>query len=88
MNSRRYDWLGDSAYMVHVMSRHEAFATYETLEKKPIKGVGGMRTYTVGRGTIYLHSECDGAVHIPPTPLIGFLSSVSYVAKASRLLVT
>jgi len=60
---RFYDWLADSGSTVHITSRRDAFDTYEDITRLPISGVGGIKTHAIGKGTIYLHSECDGNTH-------------------------
>ena len=59
-----YDWLADSGTTSHIMHRCDAFSTYEKLPKLAIAGVGDIRTHTIGKGTIYLRSECNGLAHI------------------------
>jgi len=29
----------------------------------PIKGISGVKTFAVGKGTVFLNSECDGKIH-------------------------
>jgi len=29
----------------------------------PIKGVGGVKTFAVGKGTVFLNSKCDEKIH-------------------------
>jgi len=58
-----YDWLADSGTTSHITHRRDAFATYEPIEQTPIKGVGGVKTYAVGKGTVFLNSECDRKNH-------------------------
>jgi len=60
---RLYDWLADSGLTVHITSRCNAFNTYEDITRLPISGVRGIKTHTIRKGTIYLHSECDGNMH-------------------------
>ena len=59
-----YDWLADSGTTSHITYRRDAFATYEPIENMPIKGVGGVKTFAVGKGTVFLNSECDGKIHM------------------------
>jgi hypothetical protein len=58
-----YEWLANLAATIHVTNRCDAFATYEELPNTTVSGVGGTRVCIVGKGTIYLHSLCDGKVH-------------------------
>jgi len=59
-----YDWLADTAATSHITHQRDAFITYETIPEVPISGVGGLRTYTIGRGRVNLRSECDGKTYI------------------------
>jgi len=58
-----YDWLADSRMTSHIMHRCEAFATYEPIERTPIKGVSSVKAYAIGMGTVFLNSKCDRKVH-------------------------
>jgi len=49
-----YDWLADSGTTSHITYRRDAFATYEPIKNMPIKGVGGVKTFAVGKGTVFL----------------------------------
>jgi len=59
-----YDWLADTGTTSHITHRREAFTTYEPIPKVPISGVGGIETFTVGRGTVFLLSKCDGYMNV------------------------
>src|SRR5712691_4155566 len=59
-----YDWLGDTGTTSHITHRRDAFVTYEPLPKLAVSGVGGMQSFAIARGTVYLQSECDGVIHI------------------------
>ena len=61
---RLYDWLADSGTTSHITHCRDAFSTYKKLPKLAIAGVGDIKTHAVGKGTIYLCSECDGLAHI------------------------
>ena len=63
-NDDLYEWLTDTGTTAHITYRRDTFSTYETLPKIPISGVGELSTFTIGRGTIYLHSECEGKPYI------------------------
>ena len=58
-----YNWLADSGTMSYIMHRQDAFATYKTLPKLTVSGVGGVTASTVGKGMVFLHSECDSIIH-------------------------
>jgi len=58
------DWLADSGTMSHIMHRQDTFATYETLPKLTVLGIGGVTASAVGKGMVFLHSKCDGIVHM------------------------
>ena len=58
-----YDWLADSGTTSHITHRRDTFVTYESIPKTQISGVGGITTFAIGRGSILLHSECDGNIH-------------------------
>jgi len=58
-----YDWLADLGMTSHITHQWEAFATYEPIERTPIKGVSSVKAYAVGMGTVFLNSECDRKVH-------------------------
>ena len=40
------------------------FATYELLLKVAISGVGGIQSFMIVKGTVFLQSECDGIIHM------------------------
>jgi len=58
-----YAWLADSGTMSHITHQQDAFATYETLPKLTVSGIGGITASAVGKGTVFLHSDCDGVIH-------------------------
>ena len=60
---RLYDWLGDSGATCHITWERDAFSTYETILKTTISGVGDVKMFAIRRGTVYLHSKCDGITH-------------------------
>jgi len=55
-----YDRLADTGTTTHITHRREAFAAYQEIPHIAIKGVGPIKTHTIGRGTVFLQSECDG----------------------------
>jgi len=59
-----YDWLADSGTTSHITHQRDAFATYEMLPKLTVSGIGGITASAVGKGTVFLHSECNGIVHM------------------------
>ena len=58
-----YEWLADSGMTLHITHRCDAFSQYMPIPLIPIAGVGGKRAHAIGRGTIHLHSKCDGYLH-------------------------
>ena len=60
---RLYDWLGDSGATCHITRERDVFATYEAIPRTTVSGVGDVKTFAIGRGTVYLHSECNGIIH-------------------------
>ena len=58
-----YDWLADTGSTAHITHRREIFATYQEIPKIAIKGVGAIKAHAIGRGTVYLQSECDRQLH-------------------------
>ena len=58
------DWLGDSGVTCHITWERDTFATYEAIPRTTVLGVGDVKTFAIGRGTIYLYSECNGIIHI------------------------
>ena len=48
---------------LHITHRHDAFSQYTPIPLIPIAGVGRKRAHAIGRGTIHLHSKCDGYLH-------------------------
>jgi len=58
-----YDWLVDLGTTSHITYRHNTFATYEPIENMLIKGVGSVKTFAIGKGTVLLNSECEGKIH-------------------------
>jgi len=63
-NEDSFEWIADSASIVHVTNRRDAFATYTPVPDIKVTGVGGVQAFAVGKGTVYLSSECDGKYHI------------------------
>jgi len=59
-----YDWLADLGTTLHITYQRDAYATYEPIKQIPIKGVGSVKTFAIGKGTIFLSSECNGKVHM------------------------
>jgi len=59
-NKNSFEWVADSASTVHVTNRHNAFATYTPVPEIRVTGVGGVQVFAVGKGTVYLSTECDG----------------------------
>ena len=58
-----YDWLADTGTTSHITHRRNAFATYQLVPKIPVSLVGKNTSYAIGKGTIFLQSECDGVIH-------------------------
>jgi len=58
-----YDWLADSGTTSYITYQQGAFATYEPIERIPIKGIGSVKAYAIGMGTVFLNSECNRKVH-------------------------
>ena len=77
-----YDWLADSGTTSHITHEREAFATYKPIQNLPISGVGDKTTFAVGKGTIFLHSECDNVIHTLQ------LDNVLYVPSNKRSLLS
>ena len=63
MTDSLYYWLADLGTTSHIIHWQDAFSTYEPIKHIPISGIGGIRTYAIGKGTIVLHSEVNGYVH-------------------------
>jgi hypothetical protein len=40
------------------------FATYKAILRTTVLGVGDVKMFAIGCGTIYLHSKCNGIIHI------------------------
>ena len=55
-----YEWVADLASTVHVMHQRNAFATYGPVPKISITGMGGIKAFVVGMGTVYLNAEYEG----------------------------
>ena len=60
---RLYDWLGDLGATCHITQGQDTFATYEAILRTTVSGVGDIKTFAIGHGTIYLHSECNGIIY-------------------------
>ena len=58
-----YDWLADTSTTSHITHRRDAFATYQLVPKIPVSLAGKNISYAIGKGTIFLQSECDGVIH-------------------------
>ena len=58
-----YDWLADTGTTSHITHRRDAFATYQLVLKIPVNLAGKNVSYAIGKGTIFLQSECDGIIH-------------------------
>ena len=63
-DGQAYDWLADTGTTSHITHQRDAFATYESIPKVPISGVGGVETFAIGRGTVFLLSRCDGYMNV------------------------
>jgi len=63
-DGQTYDWLVDTGTTSHITHRREAFATYETILRVPISGVGGIQTFVIGKGTVFLLSKCNGYMNV------------------------
>jgi len=62
--SDMYNWLADSGMTSHITHRQDAFATYKMLPKLTVSGIGGVTASAVGKEMVFLHSECDGIIHM------------------------
>lgn len=58
-----YEWVADSASTVHITHQRDAFATYGLISKISVIGIGGMKVFAIGIGTIYLSTEYKGTPH-------------------------
>ena len=58
-----YDWLADTGTTSHITHRRDAFATYQLVPKIPVSLAGKNVSYAIGKGTIFLQSECNGVIH-------------------------
>jgi len=63
-DGQSYNWLADTGMTSHITHRRNVFATYESIPKVPISGVGSVQTFAIGRGTVFLLSKCDGYMNI------------------------
>jgi len=63
-NEDSFEWVADSASTVHITNRQDAFATYNPVPDIKVTGVRGVQVFAVGKGTVYLSSECDGKTNI------------------------
>jgi len=63
-DGQAYNWLADTGTTSHITHQHNAFATYESIPKVPISGVGRVKTFVIGRGTVFLLSRCDGYMNM------------------------
>ena len=55
-----YKWLADTGTTSHITHQCDAFATYEMILKVRVSGVGGIQSFTITRGTVFLQVECNG----------------------------
>jgi len=55
-----YDWLADTGTTSHITHRRDAFAMYELILKLKVSGIGGVQSFVIARGTVFLQAECDG----------------------------
>jgi len=58
-----YNWLADTGTTSHMTHRHDAFTTYKPITQIPIKGISNIKVFAIKRGTVYLHSKCDGCIY-------------------------
>ena len=58
-----YDWLADTGTTSHITHRRNAFATYELILKVRVSGVGGVQSFVIVQGTVFLQVECNGMLH-------------------------
>jgi len=63
-NKNSFEWIADSASTVHITNRRDAFATYTPVPEIRVTGVRGVQAFAVGKGTVYLSTECDGKHNI------------------------
>jgi len=59
-NEDSFEWIADSASTIHVTNRRDAFTTYTPVPDIKVTGIGGVQAFAVGKGTVYINSECDG----------------------------
>jgi len=59
-NRNSFEWVTDSASTVHVTNWCDAFTTYTPVLDIRVTGIGGVQAFAVGKGTVYLSTECDG----------------------------
>jgi hypothetical protein len=59
-----YDWLADTATTLHVTNSWDAFATFHTIERTAVTGVGSVKAQDQGRGIVYLKSTMNGQTYI------------------------
>ena len=55
-----YEWLADTGTTSHITHWRDAFATYELILKVRVSGVGGVQSFAIARGTVFLQVECNG----------------------------
>ena len=63
-NEDLFEWIADSASTVHITNQHNAFASYNPVPDIKVTGVGRVQAFAVGKGTVYLKSECNGKTNI------------------------
>jgi len=63
-NEDLFEWVTDSASTVHITNWQDAFATYNPVPDIKVTGIRGVQAFAVGKGTVYLSSECDGKTNI------------------------
>jgi len=57
-----YNWLADTRTTAHITHCCDAFATYKLILKVRVLGVGGVQSFAIMRGTVFLQVECNGTL--------------------------
>ena len=57
-----YSWIADSGATIHVCAQRDAFATYEPLTGRTVKGLGNKSVSAIGQGIVILRSKNNGEV--------------------------
>jgi hypothetical protein len=71
------EWVADTGTTSHITNQRDAFITYQALGDKIVSGVGGLRTYAHGIGTVEVESihnrqkylfRLENILYIPKNP--------------------